>query len=81
MHPLLLHQLNKNKKRGDYVNPTGYTIDFVIPQGPTGPSGTAGVTGATGPTGETGPAPTLTIGTVTTGEPGTDASVTITPTT
>ena len=72
-------------------NPTGYTIDFVIPQGPTGPTGAqgaSGATGATGPTGATGaagpqgatgPAPTLAIGTVTTGEPGTNASVTITP--
>ena len=66
-------------------NPTGYTLDFVIPQGPTGPTGATGETGATGPVGETGatgatgPAPTLQIGTVTTGEPGTQASVTITP--
>ena len=66
-------------------NPTGYTLDFVIPQGPTGPTGATGVTGATGPVGETGatgatgPAPTLQIGSVTTGEPGTQASVTITP--
>lgn len=35
------------------MNPTGYTIDFVIPQGPTGPTG---ITGTTGPTGATGPA-------------------------
>lgn len=45
--------------------------------GPTGPQGTAGTTGATGPTG---PAPSLVVGTVTTGAPGTSASVTITPT-
>ena len=68
-----------------------YRLDFVIPQGPTGPTGASGTVGATGPTGPTGasgtvgatgptgPAPTLTIGTVTTGEPGTSASVTITP--
>ena len=69
-------------------NVIGYRLDFVIPQGPTGPQGIAGPTGATGPqgiagtagaTGATGPAPTLTVGTVTTGEPGTNASVTITP--
>lgn len=63
-------------------NPTGYTIDFVIPQGPTGPTGAQGATGPTGlqgTTGATGPAPTLEIGTVTTGAPGTNASVTITP--
>ncbi len=63
----------------------GYKLDFVIPQGPTGPTGPQGLEGATGPTGPigatgpTGPAPTLEIGTVTTGAPGTQASVTITP--
>ncbi len=36
------------------MNPTGYTLDFVIPQGPTGPTGVAGEIGATGPTGATG---------------------------
>ena len=56
------------------------------PTGPTGPAGLDGVDGATGPTGPTGPAgldgvtPTLTIGVVTTGAPGTDASATITGT-
>ncbi len=63
-------------------NPTGYILDFVIPAGATGPQGETGATGPqgeTGATGATGPAPTLTIGTVTTGEPGTQASVTITP--
>lgn len=72
------------------MNPTGYVLDFVIPQGPTGPQGLAGEAGATGPTGPqgltgetgaTGPAPTLAIGTVTTGDPGSQASVTITPST
>lgn len=34
------------------MNPTGYTIDFVIPQGPTGPTGPAStVAGPTGPQG------------------------------
>lgn len=75
------------------MNPdvSGYVLDFVIPAGATGPTGPQGLVGATGPigltgatgldgaTGPTGPAPTLTIGTVTTGAPGTDASVTITP--
>ncbi len=61
-----------------------YSLNFVIPQGPTGPTGPqgieglAGATGPTGPTGATGPAPTLEIGTVTTGAPGSEASVTIT---
>lgn len=54
------------------------------PTGATGPAGLAGATGATGPTGPTGPAgptgttgtaATLAVGTVTTGEPGTDAQV------
>lgn len=44
----------------------------------TGPTG--GIAGPTGPTGPTGATPNLTIGTVTTGEPGTDASATITGT-
>ena len=54
--------------------------------GPTGPAGIDGVDGATGPTGPTGPAgidgatPTISIGTVTTGDPGTEASATITGT-
>ena len=61
-------------------NPTGYILDFTIPAGPTGPQGLTGETGPTGATGATGPAPTLQIGTVTTGAPGTNASVTITPT-
>ncbi len=75
-------------------NSTGYILDFTIPAGATGPTGpqgiagTDGATGATGPTGPqgiagtdgaTGPAPTLEIGTVTTGAPGSNASVTITP--
>jgi len=61
---------------------TGYILDFVIPQGPTGPTGPQGIEGATGPQGiqgVTGPAPTLEIGTITTGDPGSQASVTITP--
>lgn len=83
-------------------NPSGYVLDFVIPQGPTGPQGLQGATGPTGPqglqgatgptgpqglqgitgpTGPTGLTPTFSIGTVTTGAPGSQASVTITPTT
>ena len=60
-----------------------YLLNFVIPQGPTGPTGATGDIGPTGPTGATGdigPTPTLTIGTVTTGDPGTEASATITGT-
>jgi len=37
------------------MNPSGYTLDFVIPQGPTGLTGAAGPTGTTGQTGPTGP--------------------------
>ena len=57
------------------------------PQGLQGPQGDKGDTGATGPQGlqgpegPTGPAPRITIGTVTTADPGTPASVTITPST
>ena len=52
------------------------------PAGATGPTGPAGATGPTGPTGpsgdngEDGAAATLRVGTVTTGDAGTDASVT-----
>ena len=64
-------------------------LDFTIPQGidgatgPTGPTGAIGETGATGPTGPTGATgetPTLEIGTINTGEPGTQASASITGT-
>ena len=64
-------------------------LDFTIPQGiegatgPTGPTGATGETGATGPTGPTGATgetPTLEIGTINTGEPGTQASASITGT-
>ena len=73
----------------------GNNIDRIIftgitgPTGPIGPQGIQGeigLTGPTGPTGATGPAgadadtPILTIGTVTTGAPGTDAEATITGT-
>ena len=59
------------------MNEKKYALNFVIPQGPTGPTGGQGIQGVTGPTGATGPAPTLEIGTVTTGAPGSEASVTI----
>ena len=63
-------------------------LDFFIPAGETGPTGPTGETGPTGPTGETGPTgptgdvvtPTLAIGTVTTGDPGSEAAATITGT-
>ena len=70
------------------IGPTGATGAT----GPTGPAGEIGATGATGPTGpagEIGPTgatgadgitPLISIGTVTTGDPGTQASVTITGT-
>jgi len=64
------------------TGPTGITG----PTGPTGPQGEIGPTGPQGEIGPTGPAgidgetPTITIGTVTTGAPGTDASATITGT-
>ena len=46
------------------------------PTGPQGPTGPKGYTGATGPQGPQGPAATITVGTTTTGNPGTNASVT-----
>ena len=45
-----------------------------------GPTGATGEVGPTGPTGAPGDTPTLTIGTVTTGDPGTEATATITGT-
>ena len=48
--------------------------------GPTGPTGAAGPQGVTGPTGPTGATPVITIGTVTTGDPGTQAAASITGT-
>ena len=62
-----------------------FSFEFGIPAGATGPQGIQGIqgeTGATGPQGETGPqgakgdAATIQVGTVTTGEPGTNVSVT-----
>lgn len=55
---------------GDFVGPQG-------PQGDTGPQGPQGDTGPHGPqgdTGQTGATPNIQIGTVTTGNPGTDAA-------
>ena len=64
------------------TGPTGATgeIGATGPTGPTGPAGATGEIGATGPTGPVGETPTLTIGIVTTGAPGTDAAATITGT-
>ena len=59
------------------MNVTGATGGVV---GPTGPTGATGATGPTGATGLDGQTPVLTIGTVTTGAPGTEASATITGT-
>lgn len=61
------------------TGPTGPTGE-IGPTGPTGATGPTGPTGEIGPTGPTGETPTLTIGTVTTGEPGTEAAATITGT-
>ena len=58
------------------TGPTGPTGE----QGPTGPTGEQGPTGPTGEQGPTGETPILTIGTVTTGAPGTEAEATITGT-
>ena len=48
-------------------------LNFVIPRGETGATGPQGLTG---PAGADGTAATITVGTTTTGEPGTEASVT-----
>ena len=47
----------------------------VGPVGATGATGPVGATGATGAAGPTGPAATVNVGSVTTGDPGTEASV------
>lgn len=61
------NEILQAKADGEFTGPQG-------PQGPTGPKG------ATGPQGATGATPNLTIGTVTTGAAGTEASATITGT-
>ena len=63
------------------TGPTGATGDAGAagatgPTGPTGPTGATGATGPTGPTGPTGAAATVAVGTVTTGDPGTDVQIT-----
>ena len=50
--------------------------DLLEPTGATGDTGAEGPVGPTGETGPTGAAATITIGSVTTGDPGTEASVT-----
>ena len=52
------------------------TFNFTIPRGNTGATGAQGPTGATGATGANGTAATVSIGTVSTGLPGSSASVT-----
>ena len=81
----ILEEGRRHRERCCVVGPTG-------PQGlqgetgatgPTGPQGLQGETGATGPTGPQGlqgETPILEIGTVTTGEPGTQATASITGT-
>jgi len=67
---------------GGTTGPTG-PIGATGPTGPigaTGPTGADGATGPTGPTGADAETPTLTIGEVTTGEPGTEAEASITGT-
>lgn len=66
--------------KNHYLNCTSLNGCYIL--GPTGPKGMNGTTGPTGPqglSGPTGPAPQLSIGTVTTGLPGTQASVKISP--
>ena len=66
-----------------------FILNLTIPQGEVGPQGPQGIQGETGPQGPQGPqgeagadglTPTITIGTVTTGAPGTDAEASITGT-
>ncbi|WP_295615724.1 spore surface glycoprotein BclB [uncultured Intestinimonas sp.] len=62
--------------------PQNAVLDFTIPRGdtgatgPQGPQGPAGPQGPQGETGSAGQAATVSVGTVTTGDPGTEAAVT-----
>ena len=67
----IMQLINQNRR---------FNMVIVGPTGPTGETGPTGPTGETGPTGPIGDTPVLTIGTVTTGDPGTEASATITGT-
>ena len=60
------------------MSPTSPSITG--PTGPTGATGPQGEIGPTGPAGTDAADPTLTIGTVTTGEPGSEADASITGT-
>ena len=78
-----LEIIRRDSKNRPIVGCCGNSSGATGPTGETGPTGPTGLTdeiGATGPTGATGATPTLTIGTVTTGDPGTEASATITGT-
>ena len=57
-----------------------YLLNLTIPQGEVGPTGPQGEVGPQGPAGADAEPITLTIGTVTTGAPGTDAAASITGT-
>ena len=54
---------------------TAAVLDFTIPKGVAGNSGATGSIGNTGPTGAAGDNATITIGTITTGQPGSSATV------
>ena len=88
----ILEQGKKCKEKLGVMGPTGPTGPTGPSGGPIGPTGATGPTGPTGPTGATGPqgeagaagadaeTPTISIGTVTTGDPGTQAAASITGT-
>ena len=63
----IIREANKNRPIVACCNPTGTT----------GPTGATGPTGPAGEDGDDAETPTLTIGTITTGAPGTDASASI----
>lgn len=64
-----VEEITQMKNNGDFKGDTG-------PQGPQGEQGPQGPAGANGAPGKDGAAATVAVGTVTTGEPGTQASVT-----
>ena len=74
-----LNEIKNRKCCPIYIpGPTGPTGPAGTGEGSTGPTGPTGPQGEVGPTGPTGSSPTFQIGTVTTGEPGSNAEVTIT---
>lgn len=63
------------EKTADYIKEQAESGEFNGEPGPQGPKGDTGATGPQGPQGEDGKAATITVGSVTTAQPGTSAAV------